>query len=172
MAKFNMIAATSNNNVIGKNNELPWLITKDLQHFKEITKGHNIVMGWNTWVSIGEKPLPGRINWVISRKKRQVPRSKYVKLIHNPLQLVHEKGLFFVIGGEPIFQLFLPVTQQLFLTRVYIDVDFDNKDKVALFPTNLHQHFKLNCTSEIMEENGIEFAFTEWLRKVPLEPYE
>ena len=60
-----MIAAMSTNRVIGNNNQLPWHYSEDLKHFKEITTGKTIVMGYNTYKSIG-KPLPNRRNIIIS----------------------------------------------------------------------------------------------------------
>jgi dihydrofolate reductase len=61
-----MIAAMASNRIVGKNNQLPWHYSQDLQHFKKVTSGHIVVMGYNTFLSIG-KPLPNRRNIVLSK---------------------------------------------------------------------------------------------------------
>ena len=93
---ISIIAAVSTNGIIGKNNELPWVVPEDLKHFKEKTMGHPIIMGWNTWQSIGEKPLPGRLNIILSRQNRPIPRSKDIKLIHNFLDIKKLKNPFII----------------------------------------------------------------------------
>ena len=70
MSKINIIVAVTNNNVIGKGNDMPWNLPSDLKNFKEITSGHCVVMGRKCWESIPPKfrPLPNRMNIVVSRK--------------------------------------------------------------------------------------------------------
>lgn len=65
--QINMIAAMASNRIVGNNNQLPRHYSQDLQHFKKITSGHIVVMGYNTFLSIG-KPLPNRRNIVLSKE--------------------------------------------------------------------------------------------------------
>ena len=67
MIKKNIIVAYDDNNAIGKDNKMPWHISEDLRYFKNVTSGHPVIMGRNTYESIG-KPLPNRTNIVLSHK--------------------------------------------------------------------------------------------------------
>src|SRR3989338_8604321 len=62
-----LIAALADNRVIGRDNQLPWRLPADLKHFKALTLGKPIIMGRKTWDSLG-RPLPGRLNLVVSRQ--------------------------------------------------------------------------------------------------------
>ena len=77
---INIIVAASTNMVIGKNNDLPWYLPTDMKHFKDITKGHIVVMGRKCWESIPEKyrPLPNRTNFVVTRNKDYVARMPFL----------------------------------------------------------------------------------------------
>ena len=112
-----IIAAIAKNNVIGYKNSIPWNIPEDMEHFKHLTWGKTIVMGRKTYDSIG-KPLEGRKNIVLSRKKPT---------------LIKEKD-FFVIGGEQIYKLFLPFAQKLHITK--IDKEYPGD---AFFPEITHE---------------------------------
>lgn len=65
---ISIIVATAQNSAIGKENRLLWHISGDLKYFRKVTTGHPVIMGYNTWLSVGERPLPGRRNMVISRR--------------------------------------------------------------------------------------------------------
>jgi dihydrofolate reductase len=71
-AVLELVVAVSENDVIGRANELPWRLSADLKHFKKLTMGHHILMGRKTYESIG-KALPGRTNWVLSRSSGFAP---------------------------------------------------------------------------------------------------
>ncbi len=92
-----MIAAMASNRIVGKNNQLPWQYSQDLQHFKKITSGHIVVMGYNTFLSIG-KPLPNRRNIILS----QLPVEgveRYDSIQNMMKQLTSEKiDQIFIIG--------------------------------------------------------------------------
>lgn len=119
-----LIAAASQNRVIGLAKKMPWSLPADLKHFKAITWGHIIVMGRKTYESIGD-PLPGRINIVFSAKPLSGNLIR-VSGLEDFFHLLSEKDLsqewkgkrIFIIGGETIFKLFLPYAAMIFLTRI------------------------------------------------------
>jgi dihydrofolate reductase len=109
------------NQLIGKNNQLPWNIKEDLTHFKETTTGHAIVMGRKTFESIG-RPLPNRINFILTRDKSYNLEHADVKVIHDINQLLEQykrsKKTLFVIGGEKVYSLFLEHCDELIVSHI------------------------------------------------------
>ena len=100
--KISLIVAHSKNQVIGKNNQLPWHLPADLQYFKKITLGKSIVMGRKTFDSIG-KALPGRRNIVISRdKNKHVDDVEFFYSIDAALTAVKNEKEIMIIGGETV----------------------------------------------------------------------
>lgn len=124
MTELWIIAALSDNNVIGKNNALPWRIPEDLAHFKALTMGSTLLMGRKTFESIG-RPLPGRTTIVITR--RIGFKAAGALVARDPeaaIALVHEPHAF-VVGGAEIYAQLLPLASKLFLTRVHATFDGD-----------------------------------------------
>ncbi len=131
-----MMAAKASNNVIGRDNKLPWYLPNDLKYFKQVTLGKPIVMGRNTWESL-KRPLPGRTNIVISRQPDYVAEgAKVVATLDEALELAghvaHIDGQdeLVVIGGAQIYALALPRAERLYLTEVHAEVPGD-----TYFPT-------------------------------------
>jgi len=113
-----IIAAVSENNVIGKGNALPWRIPEDLARFKSLTVGNTLIMGRKTFESIG-RPLPGRTTVVLTR--RDDFTAPGVLVAHDrdaALSLVLGDNAF-IVGGADIYALFFPLASKLFLTRVH-----------------------------------------------------
>lgn len=113
-----MVAMTSER-VIGKDGGLPWHLPEDLKLFKRHTTGHPIVMGRKTWDSIG-KPLPKRQSIVLTRDTGW--SAEGADVIHRPedlhtIQLIDPQ--VYIIGGAQIYELFLPVTDELLVSHVY-----------------------------------------------------
>lgn len=126
-----MMAAKASNNVIGRDNKLPWYLPNDLKYFKQVTLGKPIVMGRNTWESL-KGPLPGRTNIVISRQADYVAQgAKVVGTLDEALELAghvaHIDGQdeLVVIGGAQIYALALPRAERLYLTEVHAEVPGD-----------------------------------------------
>lgn len=111
------VAAMDEGRVIGRAGELPWHLPEDLRLFKELTAGHAIVMGRNTFESIG-RPLPRRRNLVLSRTMQPAPG---IEVLRSPDQLGSAglSGEVFVIGGEQIYATLLPRCDELILTLVH-----------------------------------------------------
>jgi dihydrofolate reductase len=109
------------NNVIGRDNGLPWRLPEDLKHFKTVTMGKPVLMGRKTYESIG-KPLPGRTNLVLTRDTDW--EAQGVVVVHSiaeGLQGDEVAG----IGGAEIFQLLIPLAARIYLTRIEADIPGD-----------------------------------------------
>lgn len=115
--RISFIVAMSENRVIGIDGKLPWHLPNDLQHFKKLTVGKNILMGRKTFESI-KQPLPHRQNFVLTNN-REFVRSG-VTCFHTKVEALNS-GLedLIVIGGEDTFRLFLPECQKIYLTLVH-----------------------------------------------------
>ncbi|WP_411170911.1 type 3 dihydrofolate reductase [Pseudoalteromonas piscicida] len=124
---ISMIAAMANNRVIGKDNDMPWHLPADLQHFKKVTLGKPVIMGRKTFESIG-RPLPGRRNIVISRNLDYTQEG--IEVVASPeaaLRAVGDCDEMMIIGGGHIYDLFLPYAQRLYLTFIDLDVEGDTQ---------------------------------------------
>ncbi len=129
--KLSLICAMSENRVIGRDNDLPWHLSEDLKYFKRTTMGSCIIMGRNTWESIG-RALPGRSSIVISRNRDFLAQgAEVVTSLAEALELAAtvsaEKGYddAFVIGGASLYQAALPLADFFHLTRVHAQVEGD-----------------------------------------------
>jgi dihydrofolate reductase len=135
------IVARSKNNVIGKDNEIPWYLPADLQYFKKITLGHHVLMGRNCYVSIG-RPLPKRTNVIITRDPFFISSNCLVaRSIDEALRLAYENGETeaFIIGGGQIYEQTKDLWDRLYLTEVDIETEGD-----VFFPdTDLENDWQL-----------------------------
>jgi dihydrofolate reductase (EC 1.5.1.3) len=123
-----IVVAVAENGTIGRDNELPWYLPEDLKHFKRVTLGHPVVMGRNTYDSIG-KPLPGRANIVVTRNPDWVREGV---LVAHSLEEAIEIGrkeaegagvsTVMVIGGAEFYRQTLPCAHRLYLTEVHAEV--------------------------------------------------
>ncbi len=125
---ISLIAATSENHVIGLNNKLPWHLPDELNYFRRTTAGHLVMMGRRTYESIGHA-LPSRINIVLSRDSHFRPSDAHVvSSLDAALRLAQKlstKPEIFVIGGESLYRIAAPLVQRLYLTRVHADISGD-----------------------------------------------
>ena len=120
---ISMIVARSRNHVIGRDNQMPWKISADLQFFKRVTMGHPVIMGRKTWESIG-RPLPGRRNIVVSRNADyQATGGELVGSLDEALTSLSDFERVFVIGGEQLFTQAFPKADQLYITEIDLDID-------------------------------------------------
>lgn len=136
--KISLIVAMARNRVIGKDNKMPWHLPEDLRYFKRVTLNKPVIMGRNTFESIG-KPLPQRSNIIISRNAAyQVEGALVVNSLEQALQLaadIHqqqqtqEDGELMIIGGAQIYAQALPLADRLYLTEVAAEPEGD-----AFFP--------------------------------------
>ncbi|WP_427888909.1 dihydrofolate reductase [Kribbella sp. GL6] len=110
-----LIAAVGRNGVIGRDNDLPWRIRADLQHFKALTLGHTLIMGRKTYDSIG-RPLPGRRTIVVTRQPDWSAAG--VEVVHTLEDAFKYDGSLYVAGGGDIYRQALPYADTLELTEV------------------------------------------------------
>ncbi|RYZ62132.1 MAG: dihydrofolate reductase [Proteobacteria bacterium] len=129
------IAAMAANRVIGKDGDLPWKIPEDMKFFRDKTSGHIMIMGRKTFDSFGGKPLPNRLNVVITRQHDYEPEGAHV--VNNTEEAIDfcrglvDSGAWpeevFIIGGGEIYKQMLPATDRIYLTEIHEDVTGDTK---------------------------------------------
>lgn len=123
---LSIVVAIASNGAIGKSNDLLWHLPGDLKRFKEITSGHTVIMGRNTFYSLPKGPLPNRRNIIVSSTMQPVEGVEVFSTIEAALQAVENDGEVFVIGGAQLYKSLLPYCHKLYLTRVekaYHDAD-------------------------------------------------
>ncbi len=123
--KVSMIVAVSANNVIGADGGLPWRLSEDLRRFKEITMGKPMIMGRQTFESIGNA-LPGRRSIILTRQTAyKQDGCDVVNTREAALELVADADEVMIIGGGELYEQFLPTTDRIYLTRVHTEVKGD-----------------------------------------------
>ncbi|MEZ7831056.1 MAG: dihydrofolate reductase [Gammaproteobacteria bacterium] len=129
--KLALICAMSENRVIGRDNGLPWHLSEDLKYFRRTTMGNCMIMGRNTWESIG-RALPGRTSIVItSNADYQAEGAEVVGSLQQAIERAEavsketDSIQAFVIGGAVLYQTALPLADTLHLTRVHAQVEGD-----------------------------------------------
>jgi dihydrofolate reductase len=125
--RLSLIAALSTNDVIGRDNQIPWRLSTDLKRFKELTMGHHLIMGRKTFESVG-RPLPGRTNVVITRRPDfRADGVVVVNSLEDAIHLASEAGDQepFIAGGAEIYRLSIHRADRMYLTRVHTDIEGD-----------------------------------------------
>lgn len=143
------IVAIAKNFAIGKDHKLPWHYSADLKHFKETTTSNMVVMGFNTWRSIG-KPLPDRMNVVLSRSA-QIEDHPNLLFLRSKEQVVElAKYMYcdvFIIGGAKTYAAFADVLEKWIVTNVPIEV----ADADAFMPSDFLDQFAEGESKELGE---------------------
>lgn len=139
--KISIIAAFNPQFIIGVNGKIPWHIPEDLKRFKRLTMGKPIIMGRKTWESLGSKPLPGRLNVVvsssiaISSSLSGIMVTDSLATAIDFLRLGGQDDEVFIIGGERLYQEAIPLADSMYLTVVRKDIpEVSDADEVAYFP--------------------------------------
>jgi len=123
--RIGIVVAVAENGAIGKNNALLWRLPDDLKYFKAITMGKPIVMGRKTFDSIG-RPLPGRVNIVISRQANlAIPGCVVVSSLTEAIKAAGDVPEIAIIGGAEVYRLALPLAHTLYLTKVHASLEGD-----------------------------------------------
>jgi len=175
---MNIIVAIDQNYGIGKNGLLPWHVSGDMKHFKTITttvptplKQNAVIMGRKTWESLPpkSKPLTNRMNLVLTSKSTlnstgiDIAKSldQVLEMLSN-LPLKEKVNQIFIIGGASLYELAIkhPKCHTIYLTRIHKIFDCDK-----FFP-KFEDQFQLTESSEIYEENNIQYHFEKWTRKI------
>ncbi len=160
----NIIVAISDNNAIGRNNELLWHISEDLRFFRRTTLGWPVIMGRKTFESIG-RALPGRVNVVVSRGFTTGEDVEVVGSLEEAFATAESTNLekCFVMGGGQIYAQALELADRLVVTHVHTVIE----DADTFFPPIDPQVWTVADRSELFtdEETGYTFEFVEYLRK-------
>lgn len=149
-----LVVAYADNRVIGRNNTLPWRLPSDLAHFKQVTMGCPIVMGRNTWDSLG-RPLPGRPNLVISRNPDLQPAGATVYAsLDKALAACHDSNRVCIIGGQQLFDLGLQIADEIVATEIHAEIEGD-----TFFPPLKAGIWQEKSRQPQAPENGLAFDF-------------
>jgi len=156
--RLSMIAALGKNRVIGNNNKMPWHLPADLQFFKKTTMGKPIILGRKTYDSIG-RPLPGRLNIVLSRDKSLKIEGCTVVNSLDEAMLVAEKqdsDEIFITGGAYLYNTYLKDADRLYLTL--IDEEFEGD---TFFPDYTQYNWKQieKKTNSADDQNPFAYSF-------------
>jgi len=162
--RISLIVAASENNVIGRDNTLPWDLPDDLQFFREKTEGHPIILGRKNYESIG-RPLPNRTNIIVSRQEGlEIEGCTVFTSIEEAIDWAKQidDGEAFVIGGGQIYKLALPMADRVYLTRVHEEIEGD-----VLFPELPEDEWEEVERTEHSKDNrhAYEFSFITYDRK-------
>jgi dihydrofolate reductase len=164
---LSIVVAASENNAIGGDNALLWKLPNDMRFFKNLTWGMVVIMGRKTFESLGNKPLPGRMNIIISRQADLFDQSQVLRLaggLDSALQLAREADCkeVFVIGGGEIYQQAMPSINRIYMTRVHAvfhDADTFFEIPAEDFERVEHSFFKAD------ERHAADYSFEVWERK-------
>lgn len=156
------VVAVSQNNVIGKCQQIPWRLPADLAAFKKTTINHHILMGRKTWDSIG-RPLPDRVSIVVTSHEKlgAAEEGKNLKLVHSvdegiDYAKIHGEKELMVIGGAEIYAQALLKANKMYFTRVHATIDGAD----TFFPLVDWSQWKLTNTEEHKKDSNNEYDFT------------
>jgi dihydrofolate reductase len=158
------IVAVAKNNVMGRDNDIPWYLPADLKYFKATTLNHHIIMGRKTFMSIG-RPLPKRTNVVITRQPFFIASGCVIAhSIEQALEMAHDSGEdeVFIIGGGEIYKQSMQYWDRLYLT----EVDLEVKDGDTFFPDINLEKWKHTISDPQVpnEKNEMHYTFNVYER--------
>lgn len=116
--KVAMIAAVAENRAIGNGNKLIYWLPDDLKRFKQLTTGHTIIMGSNTFRSLPKGALPNRRNIVLSRSENTFPGAECFASLETALAACAAEEVVYIIGGEKLYSYAMPFADILYLTEI------------------------------------------------------
>ena len=148
------LVAVSNNNVIGKDNDLPWKLKKDLLHFKNYTIGKTVLMGRKTFESIG-RPLPDRTNFIISNTLSNVEGAFIYKDLNSAINNVPDGQEVVIIGGGYLFRESINYFNKLVITLV----DCLIEDGDIFYPEIDLRNWKLEKEDVVKKDHDNEYNF-------------
>jgi dihydrofolate reductase len=150
-----LIAAASENNALGKNNQLVWHLPDDFKRFKALTTGHYIIMGRKTFESF-PKPLPNRTHIIITRQKNyNYENCIIVNSVKSALDACPKDEDIFIIGGGEIYEQSIDLVDKIELTRVHTEIEAD-----TFFPNINMEHWQLIKEEFHSKDDKHDFDFT------------
>ena len=175
MSKIKLIFASSIDGFIGKNGTIPWHIPEDLRRFKALTTGHAVVMGRKTWDSLPVKPLPSRLNVVLTREPlpNRVSISSDVHFTNDLRSFLHwhkkheDPRDVWIIGGESVYKEALPFVDEIYETIVNKVVAGDAKAPSIADRTAAGIYVAPDeCTKWMVSATGEHYFYTKWYKKL------
>ncbi len=162
---ISLIAAVSENGVIGRNNILPWRLSSDLRRFRKLTMGHHLIVGRQTFESIGQ-PLKGRHMIILTRNlDYHCPGVKIANSLKKALELAANDKQIFIGGGSELFRKALRHVDRLYLTIVHAHIKGD-----AFFPDIDHNQWQVKSVEAHPADQNNNYAYTfKTLERVQIE---
>jgi dihydrofolate reductase len=162
--KVSLIVAASDNHMIGKDNQLLWHLPKDMKFFKDTTWAMPVIMGRNTFESLGKRVLPGRLNIILTKQKDwRFDQTEVAGSLHEAFELAAKEQYaeVFVIGGGQVYQEAMPLAHTIYMTRVHTQIEGD-----TLFPVIDDQwELAYSFPNAADEKHLFSFDFECWKRK-------
>ncbi len=157
-----MIAAVGPNLELGSGGDLVWHISADLKNFKKLTTGHPVIMGRKTWESLPKRPLPGRLNIVVSHTLLNLEGVVCVQSPEEAMAACREEEMPFVIGGAQIYRSFLPLADELYITHIDAKPD---KGIDCRMPEYREEWSLEEASDWETDPQGIRYRFERWTIK-------
>lgn len=155
---ISIIVAMAKNRVIGNQGQLPWYLPTDLRRFRQLTMGHPLLMGRQTFEAIG-RPLPGRRTIVLSRNPAyQAAGCELAGDLNTALLMARGAEELFVCGGAQIYRQVLPLAERIYLTELAVAVEGD-----AFFPEVPEDDFQTRHSEQV--EDKISYRFSILVRQ-------
>jgi dihydrofolate reductase len=153
---ISIIVALARNRVIGTHGRMPWHLPTDLKRFKTLTMGHTLLMGWQTFESIGQ-PLPGRRTIILSRNLNyQIPGVEVVADLPAALQAAKGSDELFICGGGEIYRQTLYLAQRIYLTELELEFAGD-----VYFPKLPVGSFHILKSEQVEDKVNYQFSVLE-----------
>ncbi|MGZ3299100.1 MAG: dihydrofolate reductase [Asticcacaulis sp.] len=165
--RLSLVVAMSENGVIGREGALPWHLRSDLALFKRITHSKPIIMGSNTWDSLPRKPLPGRLNLVLSRDlKFEAEGGVICSSMYEAMEIAREQAIedgapggetpeICVIGGANVFEQVMAKADRLYVTTVHATIEGD-----TVFPAIDPEAWRVTSEEAFPKGEGDDYDFT------------
>ncbi len=160
--KVSLIWAMARNRVIGRDNDLPWHLARDMKHFMTTTRGHPVIMGRRTFESMNRRPLPGRANIVVTRDRAyQAPGAAVVNGLDAALAEAQTRcrdmavDEAFITGGAELYRLGLEVADRLYVTEVEAEVAGD-----TFFPEVNWSRWRVVSSQAFPADDDNDYPFT------------
>ncbi|MCR4823904.1 MAG: dihydrofolate reductase [Bacteroidales bacterium] len=157
-----LIVAVSDNRAIGRGGTMPWHLRADLQYFKRVTMGCPMIMGRTTFESIG-RPLPGRRNIVLTRRKTPIEGVTCVATMAAAYEAAEPAPRCFVIGGASVYRAVIDTMDRLYITHIHATIP----DADAYFPEINSDIWAVESRSgvETDPESGLSYEFVTYVRR-------
>lgn len=157
---ISIIAAVARNRAIGFENKLIYWLPNDLKRFKQLTTGHTIIMGRNTFLSLPKGALPNRRNIVLSRTKRELPGCETYPSLEEALHHCNAEEDIYIIGGASVYRQAMKLADRLCLT----EVDDTPAQADTFFPDYSDWHEQWREDHDADERHAHAYSFVDYVR--------